>query len=47
LDTRVHKKYGSGLDTTNNHWREISMLKTVKEIINKRAKLYKEDDYGI
>jgi len=23
------------------------MLKTVKEIINKRAKLYKEDDYGI
>ncbi len=23
------------------------MLKTVKEIINKRAKLYTEDDYGI
>ncbi len=23
------------------------MIKTVKEIINKRAKLYKEDDYGI
>jgi len=26
---------------------EIYMVKTVKEIINKRAKLYKEDDYGI
>lgn len=26
---------------------EKYMLKTVKEIINKRAELYKEDDYGI